>query len=130
MQVNQLFFHLFKVNYEGEPTAFLGTAFPVRPDGGLLTCRHVVDINLNEGESVCVLDDEQQRLAEVTDVVLSSDPTLDACFLPDALKRRSEPFFPILPPASILAGEDVYSFGFFLADGERTKTQNGYFKVR
>lgn len=100
MQINQLFFQLFKVNSEGQLAAFLGTAFAVRPNGGLLTCRHVVDVELQDGESVCVLDEEQQRLVDVTDVVLSSDPTLDACYLPDALQRRAEPFFPILPPPS------------------------------
>ncbi len=100
----------------------------MRPNGGLLTCRHVVDIETQAGESVCVLDDEQHRLIPVADVRLSSDPTFDACYVPDALKRPHDAFFPILPPSNVITGEDVYSFGFFLADGEHTKTQHGYFK--
>ena len=39
----------------------LGTAFPIDADGGLLTCRHVVDVQLDEGESVVTFDFDQQN---------------------------------------------------------------------
>lgn len=129
MRIDGLFFKLFKVSAAGSPIAYLGTAFAVRPNGGMLTCRHVVDIELGDGESVCLLDEQEgSRLVPVEERLFSADPTLDACFLPDALKRRAEPYFPILPPGSLRPGGDVYSFGYFLADGDRTSTQHGYFK--
>lgn len=129
MRIGSLFFKVFKTNAAGQLVAYLGTAFPVRPNGGMLTCRHVVDVELGDGESVCLLDEEDGgRLVPVGERLFSTDPTLDACFLPDALKRRADPYLPILPPADLTLGEDVYSFGFFLADGDRTSTQHGYFK--
>lgn len=128
MQIKSSFFKIYKVNANGEATAYLGTAFPVQRDGGMLTCRHVVDVPLDGGESVCLLDEELGRLVPIVDRLYPTEPTLDACFLPTALGRRSEAFFPILPPHLVITGRDVYSFGFFLEGGNRISTQNGYFK--
>lgn len=129
MQIHPFFFKLYKVGPDGQPIAFLGSAFPVRPNGGMLTCRHVVDLELEDGEAVCLLDEGHgNRMVKIEERMSSSDPTFDVCYLPDALKRTADEFFPILPPDRILMGDDVYSFGPFLADGSRTSTQHGYFK--
>jgi len=122
------FYRVFRLNPVGEPQQFLGTAFPVAPDGGLLTCRHVTDSQPSAGESLAVLDDEADRLVRVEDVRYPADADLDIAFIPNALQRSKAEFFPVLTPDRMLIGEDVYSVGYFLAGGERTRTQAGYFK--
>lgn len=129
MLIHPFFFKLYRVGPDNEPISFLGSAFPVRPNGGMLTCRHVVDVELKDGESICLLDNGKgRRLIEVQERAYSSDPTFDICFLPDALGREADEYFPILPPDEIRMGKDVYSFGSFVSDGSMTSTQEGYFK--
>jgi hypothetical protein len=118
------FYRLYRTS-GGKPVAYLGTAFPVKPNGGLLTCRHVVDITLENGEAVCVLDNERETLVSVETVQYPIEPSLDLAFLPEGLRRAKPEYFPVLDPTQIFVGEDVYSFGSFVVSGE---TQEGYFK--
>jgi hypothetical protein len=37
MEINRFFYKLYLLDKAGSPVAFLGTAFPVGPDGNLLT---------------------------------------------------------------------------------------------
>ena len=52
-------------------------------------------------------------------------PDVDIAFIPNAFRRSKKHFFPILSPELILMGEDVYSFGFYVAEGDANA---GYFK--
>ncbi len=125
MQLRSFFHQLFLVGPNLQLRQFLGTAFPVAPNGGLLTCRHVVDVNKKEDEMLAVIDAELNRAVPIEEVRYPQRRDLDLAFLPDALRRPKEEFFPILPPELVLMGQDVYSVGFYVAGG---KTDAGYFK--
>ena len=127
MQIDKFFYRLFKTDSNSRPLAYLGTAFPVVPDGGLLTCRHVVDVALDAGESISVLDGEHGTLASIEDFRFPSDRTIDIAFLPNALGRTQPEFLPLLDTGTAaLIGEDVYSFGYFVRAGEPANPEPGY----
>ncbi|MDP8928289.1 MAG: serine protease [Actinomycetota bacterium] len=74
-----------------------------------------------------MFDEEEGRLTRLESVTYPSDPTLDVAFLPNALKRTKAEFLPLLQPSLLNVGEDVYSFGYFLAGVE---VEEGYFSGR
>ena len=94
-------------------------AFPIVENGGLLTCQHVVDVPLNNGDRLFVLDNEtvQSVVIEQSNIVYPADEALDIAFLPDALKRTKPEFFPMLPPSKITMGDKVFSVGHYLEGG-------------
>jgi Trypsin-like peptidase domain len=128
MQIDTFFFRLFKTDSNDQPLAYLGTAFPVEPDGGLLTCRHVVDVEFEEGQSLSVLDGERGTFARINDLRFPNDPAFDIAFLPNALGRPKSEFLPLLEPSSVRIGEDIYTFGYFVRAGQPIKPEAGYFK--
>ena len=96
-----------------KPRKFLGTAFPVTPNGGLITCRHVIDVDKEDSEKLAVFDEELRRMVPIDVTSICYAPTWDLSFIPNALGRQKREFFPILPPDRILLGMDVYSVGFY-----------------
>ena len=125
MLVNSVVFEIVSTDSsEGSPR-FLGTAFPVAPNGGLLTCRHVVSDDDGVRENLAVSDKETGQIVPIGHVALSKDPRMDIAFIPNALKRKKKDFFPILKPDSILIGDNVFSIGYYVADSASTF---GYFK--
>ena len=127
MEIARFFYQLYKVDRNGNRLAFIGSAFTAAPDGGLLTCRHVVDIELKEGEQIAVLDNELGRLVPISSIFFPSDSSIDLAFLPNALQRHKPEFFPILSSPILKIGEDVYSFGFFAIGGSLIDIEQGYF---
>ncbi|MFN3242912.1 MAG: serine protease [Planctomycetota bacterium] len=126
MDLAPLFFRLCAESSDGA-TTYLGTAFPVAPGGGLLTCRHVVK-SLPRDSILAVHDYRGVRLAQVSaEPVYPSDPLVDLAFLPDTLSSTKPEFFPILVPSDLKVGEDVYSFGFFALGGGDSEIEHGFF---
>ena len=89
-----------------------------------MTCRHVVDINQKDGQTLVVVDKEQ--VVPIEEIKYPQRPGLDIAFIPNALRRPKREFFPILSPERIIMGEDVYSVGFYVS-GEGIKA--GYFRA-
>ena len=108
-----------------QPRKFLGTAFPITPDGGLITCRHVIDVDKGDSEKLAVFDEVRQRMVPIEGTSILYAPAWDLSFLPDALGRPKREFFPILSPDRILMGTDVYSVGFYKSGNN---VEVGYFK--
>ena len=125
LTVNRYFFSIHLTGPNLEPRKLLGTAFPIAPDGGLMTCRHVVEVNRGVGERVAVWDDEAHRMVPIEEVRYPQRSGLDMAFIPDALQRSKAELFPILSPERVVMGEDVYSFGYFRAGAA---VDVGYFK--
>jgi hypothetical protein len=122
------FFHpVHKLGVDGEPSHFLGTAFPVHPNGTLLTCRHVVDVRLGTDEALAVYDYFTESYYPLGTPRLSST-AVDLALLVDAIPGKAE-FFPILFPNKIHIGEEVYSFGYYSRHGT-TEVTRGYFAGR
>lgn len=128
MEVNKFFYRVYLVDHRNdEDHRYLGTAFPVAPDGGLLTCRHVVDVDYDvRTHRRGVLDVEVGRFALMGDPIYPSDDQLDMAFIPNGLQRSKAEFFPILTPATLHIGEDVYSFGFFKPEGGEDRPSQAY----
>lgn len=126
MQVSKFFYSVFLIDHRnGKDHRYLGTAFPVAPDGGLLTCRHVVDVDYDPvTHRRGIYDPERGIFVLMADPIYSNADHLDMAFVPNALQQSKAEFFPILTPAALNIGEDVYSFGFFKPNGgDGTATQ-------
>lgn len=105
----------------------MGTAFPIEPNGGFLTCRHVVDVELNENESLAVFDEERKRLVDIGEIKFPSDNALDIAYIPNALQAEKAEYIPFLQPRDLKVGEDVYTFGYFNEHENHITTQDAYF---
>ena len=128
MEISRFFYRLHLVDQALQPRAFIGTAFPVAPNGGLLTCRHVVDIATPEDQAIPVFDAEESRYVTLESApIYSTDPAVDLAFLPNAFKRQKPEFFPILTPPMLKIGEDSYTFGFFAIGARQESIEHGYF---
>ena len=128
MDSNRFFYKLYLLDSSGNPIQFLGSAFPITPDGGLLTCRHVVAISPKPGQVMAAYDNELKRYAPITTPpLLPSNAKVDMAFLANALGRVKAEFFPILTPRDLMIGEGVYSFGHFAIGGDSKAVEQGYF---
>ena len=125
MQVAPFFYKVFVTTQGLQVRRFLGTAFPITPDGGLLTCRHVVEVPIKDDETLAVFDNETKQLVPISDFKVPTHPRFDVAFIPNALQREKSEFFPLLNPHLILIGEDVYSCGYYLSGNN---LHMGYFK--
>ena len=125
MEIRNFFYRVYLAGPDFGLRQFLGTAFPITPNGGLITCRHVVDVNMKDNEVVVVVDGEMNQTVPIDEIKYPLRADFDIAFIPNAFQRPKKHFFPILPPRNILMGEDVYSFGFYVAGGN---TNPGYFK--
>ena len=131
MDISRFFYRLFLVDSENLPTTFIGSAFPVTPDGGLLTCRHVVDLSIPSGHAIAVYDPVISRFSRISRCpVLSVNPEVDIAYLPNAFEHPKTEFFPILSPSQLKIGEDVYTFGYFSIGGGPENVEQGYFSGR
>ncbi len=130
MQVAPFFYKVFVTTGGRQIRRFLGTAFPITPNGGLLTCRHVVDVPIKDNETLAVFDNEKNRLVPISDFKVPAHPKFDIAFIPNALQREKSEFFPLLSPPLITMGEDVYSFGYYLSENNLSENNlhTGYFK--
>lgn len=127
VNIERFFYKLFQVDANGQPTSFLGSAFPITPNGGLLTCRHVVDISIPPGDSLAVFDTETGRFVAIPTVIFLRNTQVDIAFVPNALQRTKAEFFPVLSPSSLHVGERVYSFGYFTIGRGSNSVEHGYF---
>ncbi len=107
-------YQVFLAGTDLQPRQFLGTAFPIAPSGGLITCRHVTDVKKGPQEMLAVFDGELNRMVPIDDVLYPRRSGLDVAFIPNALDRPKKDFFPVLSPDLIIMGLDVYSVGFFV----------------
>jgi len=127
MEIAKFFYKIYSIDNAQNSISFLGTAFPIVPNGGLITCRHVVDITNPKNLQLAVYDNELRRFAMVSEILFPSDQNLDLSFLPNALRRTKEEFIPILEPSELKIGEDIYSFGYYAIGGRVEDVTSGYF---
>ena len=137
MDIASFFYRVCGVAKQGHNSCrFLGTAFPIAPGGGLITCRHVVEARRPD-ELLAIFDNERHVLVPVDPesvVFPVSSSRLDLAFIQNALRRSKAQFFPLLEPTSITIGESIYSFGYFrsqgndLVDAVAGTGEYGYFK--
>lgn len=122
----KLFYRIYKAK-NGKPIYFLGTAFPITKSGGFMTCRHVVDVKLSDGELIAIFDQEAQKLVPVKEIHFPDDTNLDIAYIPNALAENKGTYLPIIEPETLRVGEHVSTFGFFNETEDHIKTQEAYF---
>lgn len=124
MNIDHFFFRLYAVSKAGAEK-FLGSAFPVTPSGGLLTCRHVAEAA--EVGELAVHHNLTGWKLHIAEVRTSAHKNLDLAYLPSALGKTPTSFIPILPPPAALVGTPVYSYGFFKPAGANQEVEQGFF---
>ena len=112
----------FKVVQRGEEgdIKLLGTAFPINKNGGLLTCRHVVEIEDDGGQSSIGLMTNHGTDFIAIDKIKYPEIDgldLDIAYLTSTPLQNGK-FFELLEPKKILVGEGVYSFGYMIASSD------------
>ena len=100
MQVNSFFHQLVLVDPNLQIRQFLGTAFPIAPHGGLLTCRHVVDVNKKEDEMLAVIDGELNRTVPIEENPVSTMSRLGRRLYTRRIGASQERIFPDPIPGS------------------------------
>jgi hypothetical protein len=95
--MSKFFFPIVRVCGDGKAAGLAGTAFPITPGGGLVTCRHVVDIVDDAGEVIPTAIVDGDRLVPILDPVYLPAPEFDMALLPSALGREHPHYFPMLP---------------------------------
>ena len=124
MNIDHFFFRLYAIS-GARAEKFLGSALPVTGDGGLLTCRHIVD-GIPRKE-LAVHHNITGWKIHVKQVLTPEDESLDLAYLPQSLQKGPCSFFPILPPEVPLTGQPVYSYGFFETTESGSPVEQGYF---
>lgn len=128
MEVGNFFFQIYLHDLLSKQNKFLGSAFPITPNGDMLTCRHVVDLKYDTNAfALVIFDNEKQLFSKITEIIYPNDKELDIALLPNAIERSNGKFFPLLDPAKILVGEDVYSVGLYSHSSDKNLVC-GYFK--
>jgi hypothetical protein len=128
MDVQRFFYRVHALDVANRPLAFLGTCFPIGPGGNMLTCRHVVEVDLAEGARLGIYDNELQTYRALAQPpVIYANQHADLALLPNALGRPKAEFLPVLNPHVLRVGEDVYSYGYFSIGGGAAAVESGYF---
>ena len=118
MDPNKFIYPIFWGDLDATRLTLRGNAFAVAPDGGLLTCRHVVDVELSGDESVLfVLDLETGQPVPLEKSVYSGDTNVDLAFLPNALGRKKAEFLPLVTPDILKMGNKLFTFGYYAIGG-------------
>ena len=117
MDIAPFFYRILKVTKRDNGSHLLGTAFPISPNGGFITCRHVLDTYITDQEFFAIYDNETKTVVPIDRdrCIIPKNKNHDLAFIPNALKRRKEEFFPLLSPSAVITGDDVYSYGYFLS---------------
>ena len=128
MRIAPFFYRVLKLAKDTGHSHLLGTAFPIAPNGGLITCRHVLQAAIGSNESLVILDNETQNAVsiDITTCITPANPNIDMAFIPNALRRNKREFFPLLIPQEVNIGHDVYSYGYFLSSSSEDKNVDTY----
>ena len=129
MEIRPFFFQVIALDKRGEVEAFRGTAFPVTPAGGLLTCRHVVASPPAAGGRLVLADCNGTVVRDpIGEIRCMDSEQLDLAFIAGNAGRADRAFLPILTPSALLVGEGVFSHGFYEPVGrEAAGIRTGYF---
>jgi hypothetical protein len=123
--MDKFVFPIVRVDRDGTATSLAGTAFAITPRGGLVTCRHVVDIADDDGQQIPTAIVDGDRLIPIVNPVYLDTPKWDMAFLAAALGREHPHYLPLLHEERALVGLDVYSIGFYRAAGQ---IRRGFFE--
>jgi len=126
VKITHHFFKIVLVDGGGKRQRFLGSCFPITPNGDLLTCRHVVDIDAPQGLRLAVEDGSGAITPVFEAPILASDERLDMAVVRTGLDETRASPFAILTPNLLKIGADVYSYGFFTVGGVG-EPEAGYF---
>ncbi len=128
MDAAKYIFRVMAADEAGKPVRLLGTAFPIAPNGVLLTCRHVAESPLESRERLSLYDWHGRYLTSELDVDYSSPFPVDLAVLRTNDKQIVGTFLPILDFRHVLTGLDVYSPGFYSLGSKAADVVPAYFR--
>lgn len=123
MDWQRFLFPIFAVDAAGRPGRFLGNACPIDENGGLLTCRHVIEGQ--ERSELGVYDFVEKQLRRVHNWLPDPANHLDLVYMPNALPAPRQAFYPIMDPGAIWDGAELFTYGFYRVGEE---LQRGHFR--
>ena len=118
MNVRDIVYPVAVLGEDNQPVSLAGSAFPVTPDGGFLTCLHVVSRVDGAGVQVRVgiIDASARRVYPVEEHFSPPpDVGLDLAYLPLAVGRPTPCYLPILDPADVMMGVGANLVGYYSA---------------
>ena len=118
VDLNKFLFPIVRVDPDGNATTLAGTAFAITPGGGLMTCRHVVDVADDDGRPIPTAIVDGDRLVPIGNPVYLEAPEWDMAFLPAGLGREHPHYLPLLDEERAVMGFDVYSIGYYSTAGQ------------
>jgi hypothetical protein len=114
------------ISKSGDETRFLGSAFAVAKDGGLLTCRHVVESAAGKLGIIHFPENGEANIRWVERVHYPADKNLDLAFLPQAAAGVDGlVVWPTADPQGVVMAIDAYAFGY-TARGNPFPVECGY----
>jgi len=127
MEINKCIYPIFVIDSDSRPLVFCGTAFPIVPNGGMITCRHNVDRKLDSSHKLALRDDVNDRFIPLGDFKSLNGDDFDLAFFQDAIPGKTE-YFPVLMPSKVLIAEDASTIGKYAIGGIVTNVDKGYFR--
>jgi hypothetical protein len=125
MHIYKFIYPIFVIDQNNKPIQFCGTAFPITPDGGMITCLHTVDRKLEPSPKLVLRDSENDRFIPLSQY--KSLEGYDLAFFTNAIPDKKE-YFPVLSPEKVLIGEDAITMGMFSVGGVVSSVDKGYFR--
>lgn len=116
MRIQDIVYAVAVLDDKDQPASLAGSAFPVTPEGGFLTCLHVV--NRVNGEDVPIrvgiIDGQRRRVYPVQEH-FSKPPEdeLDLAYIPRTIDRDTPCYLPFLAPAEVLMGIETNLIGYY-----------------
>jgi hypothetical protein len=132
MDRTRFLLRVFVLGEGGLPVALAGCAFPISPQGDLVTCRHVIERYDNDQKllPVGVWDDRRSRLFPVRRVESADWGGLDLAVIPSAFgDEPTGDYFPVLDPDRLQIGDDVFTWGYYATDPRQlNRIRDGFFR--
>jgi hypothetical protein len=113
VDASTLFFQIVSLPPNDLPIVFLGSAFKISSEGGLVTCRHVVDTDLRPGDTLAVRDYYGRIIAKDIKPQYWNSTTIDLAYLHAPETSKVQTYLHILDPSKVSIGDNVYTFGYY-----------------
>jgi hypothetical protein len=117
-------FKVYKMDNKGNAIHYCGTAFPITKSGYFLTCHHVLNHELKDGEHLAIWQSEDDSYQKITETLFDKNFDTAAFHTSHYLKK----ILPFADPSTFLVGEDVYTYGHYINKYDGDRIAAGFFK--
>ncbi|MCF7810080.1 serine protease [bacterium] len=127
MEIKSYIYPLFLINKDHIPIQFLGVAFPITPNGGMLSCKHVLEqAVLTDGNYIAIIDFKTSSVIVIKEYQISDTINYDLAFLSNTINNKHE-YIPMIPVNKLIIGSKISSFGFYSIGKSISDLSRGFF---